>query len=167
MNPNAEIPWDRQGLINLIQAQVAQKVGRFVRENEARARGVSIMERIIRVEEALVAQGKILESLQREIDKRFSLLPPSSACRSVVYPVKPILIFCLTGVEIPSKNLFPIFSLFFPLSYSLFPSFSLLFPLSLSSDLLGTPTCPAILSRHCSSERRRTCHDVALRRRHL
>ena len=82
MNPNAEIPWDRQGLINLIQAQVAQKVGRFVRENEARAREVSIMERIIRVEEALVAQGKILESLQREIDKRFeavdkrfSLLP--------------------------------------------------------------------------------------------
>ena len=42
-----------------------------MKEQEERASKVSLMERIVRVEEALLAQGKVIKALQREMDKRF------------------------------------------------------------------------------------------------
>ena len=51
-----------------------QELEQFVKKQEERAGQASLMERMVRVEEALLAQGKVLESLQREMDKRFEAM---------------------------------------------------------------------------------------------
>jgi exonuclease VII large subunit len=48
-----------------------KELEQFVKKQEERAGHASLMERMVRVEEALLSQGKVLESLQREMDKRF------------------------------------------------------------------------------------------------
>jgi len=66
----------------VIEPLVREVIAKFVQENELRARELSLMERVVRVEEELKAlreiQNAILremnarfEALQREMDKRF------------------------------------------------------------------------------------------------
>ncbi len=55
----------------LIRGIVSEELMRFVRNQEDRAREISLIERIIRIEESLVAQGKILDGLLREMNARF------------------------------------------------------------------------------------------------
>ncbi len=71
MEPNIDTLRDSPELANLIHSLIVKEMGRFVQENEVRAREFSILERMIRVEEALENQGKMFASLQREMDKRF------------------------------------------------------------------------------------------------
>ena len=66
----------------IIEPLVRELIAKFVQENELRARELSLMERVVRIEEELKAlreiQNAILremnvrfEALQREMDKRF------------------------------------------------------------------------------------------------
>ena len=74
-----------EALRPLIEKLVSEAVAKFVRENELRARELSLMERVVRVEEELKALREIqlsmlremnarFEALQREMDKRFEAL---------------------------------------------------------------------------------------------
>jgi len=53
---------------------VSEKLAQFVKEQERRAEKVSLIERIVRVEEALQNQGNLIMVLQREMDRRFEAL---------------------------------------------------------------------------------------------
>jgi len=69
----------------VIEPLVREILEEFVRENELRARELSLLERVVRVEEELKNLNKMLmvieetnqkrfEALQREMDKRFEAL---------------------------------------------------------------------------------------------
>ena len=58
----------------LLQEAISQELARFVKEQEERAGRVSLIERIVRVEEALLAQSEVIKALQREMDKRFEAM---------------------------------------------------------------------------------------------
>ncbi len=58
----------------LLKKAISEEVARFVKEQEEKAGKVSLIERIARVEEALLAQGEVIKSLQREMDKRFDAM---------------------------------------------------------------------------------------------
>ncbi len=64
----------RQIAQEVLREILPQELEQFVKKQEERAGQASLMERMVRVEEALLAQGKVLESLQREMDKRFESL---------------------------------------------------------------------------------------------
>ncbi len=55
----------------LVEKLVSEAVAKFVRENELRARELSLMERIVRVEEELRALREIQLSMLREMNARF------------------------------------------------------------------------------------------------
>ncbi len=61
MEPQSDIPQDRQALAEFIHSVMTEQMERFVRKNEDRAREFSLLERMIRVEEALQARGKVQE----------------------------------------------------------------------------------------------------------
>ena len=58
----------------VLREMLPKELEQFVKKQEERAGQASLMERMVRVEEALLAQGKVLESLQREMDKRFEAM---------------------------------------------------------------------------------------------
>ncbi len=64
----------RQIAQEVLREILPQELEQFVKKQEERAGQASLMERMVRVEEALLAQGKVLESLQREMDKRFEAM---------------------------------------------------------------------------------------------
>ncbi len=74
METQTPIPQDRQALTEFVHSVMTEELERFVRKNEDRAREFSLLERMVRVEEALQSQGKVQESLQREMNKRFEAM---------------------------------------------------------------------------------------------
>ena len=69
----------------IVEPLVKELIAEFVRENELKAKELSLIERIVRVEEELKALHKVLmvmeeanqkrfEALHREMDKRFEAL---------------------------------------------------------------------------------------------
>ena len=58
----------------VLREMLPKELEQFVKKQEERAGQASLMERMVRVEEALLSQGKVLESLQREMDKRFEAM---------------------------------------------------------------------------------------------
>jgi len=64
----------RETLIEIIKPLIAQQLETFVREHEIKAKEVSLLERISRVEEELKAQREIIASLQREMIARFEAM---------------------------------------------------------------------------------------------
>ncbi len=58
----------------LLEELVSQAVARFVAENELRAREISLVERLIRVEEELKALREIMHEYMKLTDKRFEAM---------------------------------------------------------------------------------------------
>ena len=69
----------------VLSARLPEAIAQFVKQNEERARELSLMERILRVEEELKSLREIessrfevmenrFENLQREMDKRFEVM---------------------------------------------------------------------------------------------
>ena len=55
----------------LIRRIVSEEIEKLIRRREETLREASLLERIVRVEEALLAQTEVIKSLQREMDSRF------------------------------------------------------------------------------------------------
>jgi len=64
----------KEELIKVIKPLIAEQLSEFIREYELKAKEISLIERIIRVEEELKAQREIIASLQREMNARFEAL---------------------------------------------------------------------------------------------
>ena len=64
----------KEELIRIIKPLIAEQLSAFIREHELKAKEISLIERIIRVEEELKAQREIIASLQREMNARFEAL---------------------------------------------------------------------------------------------
>ena len=58
----------------LIRRIVSEEIERLLRKREEALREASLLERIVRVEEALLAQTEVIKSLQREMNARFEAL---------------------------------------------------------------------------------------------
>jgi phage-related tail protein len=71
MNENLSSIIDSEKFKALLDEVVSQRLTQFVRQHEEKAKEVSLIERMVRVEEAIQAQQKVLESLQREMSARF------------------------------------------------------------------------------------------------
>ena len=61
----------KEVLIEIIKPLIAQQLESFVREHEIKAKEVSLLERLIRVEEELRDQREVIASLLREMNARF------------------------------------------------------------------------------------------------
>ena len=61
----------KEALIEIIKPLIAQQLETFVREHEIKAKEVSLLERLIRVEEELKVQRDVIASLLREMNARF------------------------------------------------------------------------------------------------
>ena len=66
--------FSEEALRPLIEKLVSEAVAKFIQENELRARELSLMERIIRVEEELKALREIQLSMLREMNARFEAI---------------------------------------------------------------------------------------------
>ena len=64
----------KEELIKIIKPLIAEQLSAFIREHELKAKEISLIERIIRVEEELKAQREIIASLQREMNARFEAM---------------------------------------------------------------------------------------------
>jgi len=64
----------KEELIRIIKPLIAEQLSAFIREHELKAKEISLIERIIRVEEELKAQREIIASLQREMNARFEAM---------------------------------------------------------------------------------------------
>ena len=64
----------KEELIKVIKPLIAEQLSEFIREYELKAKEISLIERIIRVEEELKAQREIIASLQREMNARFEAM---------------------------------------------------------------------------------------------
>ncbi len=66
--------FSEEALRPLIEKLVSEAVAKFIQENELRARELSLMERIVRVEEELKALREIQLSMLREMNARFEAM---------------------------------------------------------------------------------------------
>ncbi|MBX6422817.1 hypothetical protein [Thermosulfurimonas sp. F29] len=65
----------------LLEELVSQAVARFVAENELKAREISLVKRLIRVEEELKALREIMFEYMKMTDKRFELMEEANRKR--------------------------------------------------------------------------------------
>jgi len=68
-------------LMQVIEELVAQAVARFVAEHEQKARELSLMERVIRVEEELRALREIQTAQMEAMEKRFETMERANQLR--------------------------------------------------------------------------------------
>ena len=64
----------KETLIEIIKPLIAQQLEAFIREHEIKAKEVSLLERLIRIEEELKAQRDVIASLLREMNARFEAI---------------------------------------------------------------------------------------------
>ena len=64
----------KEELVDMIRSLIAEQLEAYVREHELKAKELSLLERIIRVEEELKAQREIIASLQKEMIVRFEAM---------------------------------------------------------------------------------------------
>jgi len=74
MNEDLDSLFGSEQFRALLTEAVSQKLAEFVKRQEQRAREISLLERLVRVEESLLSQTRVLEALQREMNVRFEAM---------------------------------------------------------------------------------------------
>ena len=65
----------------IIEPIVSELIAKFVQENELRARELSLMERVVRVEEELKALREVQNAILREMSARFEAAQKETSAR--------------------------------------------------------------------------------------
>ncbi len=71
MNESLTSIIDSDSFKGLLDEAISQRLANFVQQQEEKAKEFSLIERIFKVEQAIQAQQKVMESLQREMIARF------------------------------------------------------------------------------------------------